>query len=148
MEGYFIPGIGVVSSNRSFEKDILKILTDYRLGYYRKYILLLYKKINDKALIGLKKNLKNKNSSQIEKELIKYLDKYKISFEAKKAQIRKKEDKKNINIRVKKYRENTNKVSLQVMVDPKIKDKFDKLKNKYNCTSEEFIKKLLAGNYC
>lgn len=49
----------------------------------------------------------------------------------------------NSGYRVRKYRRTTKKVSLQVMINKDIKEDFDRLKVKYNLTSEELIEKLL-----
>jgi hypothetical protein len=60
---------------------------------------------------------------------------------------RKKEDSVLVNLRVQKFRANTKKVSLQVLLKPDFKAKFDKRKNDLNLTTEQFIIKLFYNSF-
>jgi hypothetical protein len=134
---FFIPSLGMVSDINI--KEILQIISKYRLGYYRKYLLQFFKLNNEKSILNFKKNLQNKNVSQIENVIKKSLFQSKIDFVPKVAPApkQKRDLKKNL-IAVKKYRSiKENKKSFSILMTDQTKKALLEVKTQNNFRTME-----------
>ena len=139
---------------KSYQIEILNILDDKNLNSIKKEFKVLTLFITDKTLVFLRNEIKKKinRPDKIEDILISYFKRYNTSFYtlhlSKKRNLnRKKEDSDISNLRVQKFRANTKKVSLQVLLKPDFKAKFDNRKNDLNLTTEQFIIKLFYNSF-
>lgn len=128
----FVPGLGMVSNQRTYEKEILSLVSSLRLSYYKKYLISLFSTLNDKALTGFKKNLQNKNITQVEYVICKYLEIQKIDFIPKpKNDSQGSIPKDKIKLAVSKHREKTKRKPYTVLLTDKTKNDLITLKKEY-----------------
>lgn len=139
---------------KSYQIEILNILDDKNLNSFKKEFKVLTLFITDKTLVFLRNEIKKKinRPDKIEDILISYFKRYNtylytLHLSKKRNLNRKKEDSDISNLRVQKFRANTKKVSLQVLLKPDFKAKFDKRKNDLNLTTEQFIIKLFYNSF-
>lgn len=139
---------------KSYQIEILNILDDKNLNSFKKEFKVLTLFITDKTLVFLRNEIKKKinRPDKIEDILISYFKRYNtylytLHLSKKRNLNRKKEDSVLVNLRVQKFRANTKKVSLQVLLKPDFKAKFDKRKNDLNLTTEQFIIKLFYNSF-
>lgn len=139
---------------KSYQIEILNILDDKNLNSFKKEFKVLTLFITDKTLVFLRNEIKKKinRPDKIEDILISYFKRYNTSLYtlhlSKKRNLnRKKEDSDISNLRVQKFRANTKKVSLQVLLKPDFKAEFDNRKNDLNLTTEQFIIKLFYNSF-
>lgn len=133
----FVPGLGMVSNQRTFEKEILTLISTLRLSYYKKYLIILFETLNDKALTGFKKNLQNKNASQVEFVIIKYLNAQGIEFLEREKDIQSPVQKDKNKKAVSKHRLNTTRKPFSVLLTDKTKEDLKALKTQYNFKTME-----------
>jgi hypothetical protein len=136
---YFIPVLGMVSDTNI--KEILQMISKFRLGYYRKYLIKFFKSNNEKSILSFKKNLQNKNVSQVENLIKKSLLQSKIDFIPKAPNEQKQKDPKKNLTAVKKYRSNKkSKKSFSILItDETKKALLDLKKQKDFRTMEDLV---------
>jgi hypothetical protein len=140
---------GIRREFRTYEIEILNILISKQMYKFKNKCIQLFRVLPDNSLVSIRREIKKKINlpDKIEDILNTYFNKYKIEEPVKRKYLRKKEDSDLVKLRVDKFRANTKKVSLQVLLKPDFKAKFDKRKNDLNLTTEQFIIKLFYDSF-
>ena len=140
---------GIRREFRTYEIEILNILISKQMFKFKNKYIQLFRVLPDNSLVSIRREIKKKINlpDKIEDILNTYFNKYKIEEPVKRKYLRKKEDSELVKLRVDKFRANTKKVSLQVLLKPDFKAKFDKRKNDLNLTTEQFIIKLFYDSF-
>ena len=131
---------------RSYEIEILNYFDEKNLRQYKEYLQKLFIILPDNSLVFIYKNIKkNYNKPSFAEHIITdYFIKYDIPYWLKtKREYRKKENKENVKIRVKRFREKTEKVSFQCLISKKLKLKLLKIKKEKNLTYEQLLEDLV-----
>ena len=152
MENYLKNQLNLLKSDvikagyRSYESDILNYFEEKNLRQYKEPLKKLFVILPDNSLVSIYKKIKkNYNKpSFAEHIVIDYFIKYNISYSIKtRSENRKKEDKEKVNIRVKRFRKKTKKVSFQCLISEKLKSKLLKIKKEKNLTYEQLLEYLI-----
>jgi hypothetical protein len=142
----FIPHYGTIVINKNEEKIIYEQFMKVKLFYHIPFLKKLFSIITTTDLKLINKKINKQNAKKILNILEPIYQKYNIEYTTTKIltpKKYKKENKDKINLRVKRFREKSKKVSLQIMLDKEIKNNFDKMKKVYNLTSAELLKDLM-----
>jgi hypothetical protein len=132
----FYPGYGMIKENYV---NILKDLTNKRLGFYNKYVIKLLNNLDTKKIETFYRMIVNKTKLATEKEVLKYLRKNNITHDFKPMYIPKKKklNKETNKKRVYKHRKASTKLNKQILMEMSTKIELDALKASYGFKSME-----------